>query len=97
MYLLPQVRNGLNCLSQKILGPNTIIQASVPGILKETPKSFYAETLDFIESNAQLFYSKISAISGLKPVMPQGAMYMMVRSLQFSFIWLTQEHIENCC
>lgn len=55
------------------------MQAALPDILRETPKSFYAETLEFIESNAQLFFKKISAIPGLKPVMPQGAMYMMVR------------------
>ena len=66
-------------LSQRILGPNTLIQAAVPDILKATPQSFYDETLSFIESNAQLFYKRILAIPGLKPVMPQGAMYMMVR------------------
>ena len=65
-------------LSQRILGPNTLIQAAVPDILKATPQSFYDETLSFIESNAQLFYKRILAIPGLKPVMPQGAMYMMV-------------------
>jgi tyrosine aminotransferase len=66
------------CLSQKILGPNTLIQAALPEILKDTPKSFYTDTLTFIESNAKLFYEKISKIPGLTPVMPQGAMYMMV-------------------
>ncbi|XP_053402805.1 tyrosine aminotransferase-like [Mercenaria mercenaria] len=73
-----EVRKGLQCLSQKILGPNTLVQASLPEILKDTPKSFYSDTLQFIESNAKLFYEKISAIRGLNPVMPQGAMYMMI-------------------
>ncbi|KAL4234597.1 hypothetical protein ACF0H5_006238 [Mactra antiquata] len=73
-----EIRQGLLCLSQKILGPNTIIQAALPDILENTPESFYTETLEFIESNAKLFYKHISAIPGLKPVMPQGAMYMMI-------------------
>lgn len=64
-----------------------MVQAALPDILKETPKSFYDETLEFIESNAELFYKKISTIPGLKPVMPQGAMYMMVR-LQISYIFI---------
>lgn len=73
-----EIRKGLLCLSQRILGPNTLVQASLPEILQDTPKSFYSETIQFIESNAKLFYNKLSNIKGLKPVMPQGAMYMMV-------------------
>lgn len=73
-----EVRTGLMRLSQKILGPNTLIQAAIPEILENTPTSFYQDTLDFIESNAKLFYNRISKIEGLKPVMPQGAMYMMI-------------------
>ncbi|KAH3772763.1 tyrosine aminotransferase-like isoform X2 [Dreissena polymorpha] len=73
-----EVRHGLQCLSQKILGPNTLIQAAIPDILKNTPRSFYSDTLEFIESNAKLCHETISKIPGLKPVMPQGAMYMMI-------------------
>ncbi|XP_052816861.1 tyrosine aminotransferase-like isoform X2 [Mya arenaria] len=73
-----EVRHGLQCLSQKILGPNTLVQAAVPEILAHTSPSFYTDTLQFIEANAKLFFKKISAIPGLKPVMPQGAMYMMI-------------------
>lgn len=73
-----EIRHGLLSLSQRILGPNTLIQAAVPDILTKTPQSFYSDTIKFIESNAKLFYKKISAIPGLKPVMPQGAMYMMI-------------------
>lgn len=82
-----EVRKGLVSLSQRILGPNTIIQSALPTILKDTPQAFYTETIQFIESNAKLFYEKISAIPGLKPVMPQGAMYMM--------IGIEMEHFEE--
>lgn len=36
-----QVRQGLNKLSQRIMGSNTLIQAALPDILFKTPTSFY--------------------------------------------------------
>lgn len=72
------VRGGLTKLSQRILGPNTLIQAAVPDILRGVPQSFYTDTLTYIENNAKTFYAKLSSVPGLTPVMPQGAMYMMV-------------------
>lgn len=73
-----EIRQGLLSLSQRILGPNTMVQAATPDILTKTPQSFYDDTINFIESNAKLFHKRVSAIPGLKPVMPQGAMYMMI-------------------
>ncbi|CAL1544859.1 unnamed protein product [Lymnaea stagnalis] len=73
-----QVRTGLLKLSQRILGPNTLIQAALPEILKNTPQSFFDDTLKYLQTNADLFYQNLSDIPGLHPVMPQGAMYMMV-------------------
>ena len=63
---------------QRIIGANTIVQGALPSILKDTPASFFNETLDIIEANAKLSFEKISQIPGLRPVMPSGAMYMMV-------------------
>ncbi|KAK0049755.1 tyrosine aminotransferase, partial [Biomphalaria pfeifferi] len=77
-YAFTEVRNGLLKLSQRILGPNTLVQAALPEILKLTPKSFYTETLEYLETNAQLFYKYLSKIQGLMPIMPRGAMYMMI-------------------
>ena len=65
-------------LSQRILGPNSIVQSALKDILTNIPKSFYRDTLQYIEENAKLFYELISEIKGLKPIKPQGAMYMMV-------------------
>lgn len=75
---LVEVRGGLLKLSQRLLGPNTLVQAALPSILANTPESFYRETLEYIENNANVFYQHLSQVPGLKPVMPQGAMYMMV-------------------
>ena len=79
------VRGGLNSLSQRIIGANTLVQGAVPAILRKTPKHFYKDTLDLIEENAKLAFHKLSAIPGLKPVMPDGAMYMMVGMDQSAF------------
>ncbi|RUS70213.1 hypothetical protein EGW08_022023 [Elysia chlorotica] len=75
---LSEVRIGLSKLSTRILGPNTLVQAALPRILKDTPKFFYTETLDYIQENARIFYNALREMPGLEPVMPQGAMYMMV-------------------
>ena len=72
------IRNGLQKLSQRIIGANTVVQGALPSILKETPKSFFNDTLDIIETNAQIAFEKLSQVPGLRPVMPSGAMYMMV-------------------
>ena len=72
------MKKGLVSFSQRILGPNSIVQSALKDILTNIPKSFYRDTLQYIEENAKLFYELISEIKGLKPIKPQGAMYMMV-------------------
>lgn len=76
--LAKEIRAGLQSLSQRIIGSNTLVQGALPAILASTPKSFFADTLTQIQANAKLCFSSISATPGLRPVMPQGAMYMMV-------------------
>ena len=70
--------NWIFVVFQRIIGANTIVQGALPSILKDTPASFFNETLDIIEANAKLSFEKLSQIPGLRPVMPSGAMYMMV-------------------
>ncbi|EDL11446.1 tyrosine aminotransferase, isoform CRA_d [Mus musculus] len=65
-------------LSQRILGPCTIVQGALKSILQRTPQEFYQDTLSFLKSNADLCYGALSAIPGLQPVRPSGAMYLMV-------------------
>ncbi|CAL4116174.1 unnamed protein product, partial [Meganyctiphanes norvegica] len=74
-----QARSGLQSLSQRIIGSNTIIQGALPTILAKTPKSFFEGTIQQIQDNAKMAYNLVSAVPGLHPIMPQGAMYMMVR------------------
>ena len=44
-----QIRPGLVALSQRILGPNTLIQGAVRTILFETPKEFYDKTIAIVQ------------------------------------------------
>jgi tyrosine aminotransferase len=74
----PEVKEGLLKLSTVILGPNTLIQSIIPEILFHTPDSFFSETLDTLEENANFLVRKISQIPGLRPIKPHGAMYMMI-------------------
>jgi len=76
---LAAVRAGLKRLSQRIIGANTLVQGALPLILRETPASFFKETIDVVHRNAKLAYERLKAIPGLIPVMPQGAMYMMIK------------------
>ena len=48
-YFSYQVISGLVSLSQKILGPNTILQGALPDILEKTPQSFYDNGVAIIQ------------------------------------------------
>ncbi|KAJ6652484.1 hypothetical protein lerEdw1_011454 [Lerista edwardsae] len=73
-----EVRDGLLRLSQRILGPCTVVQGALSRILRWTSPEFYHNTLSFLKSNADLCYAALSAVCGLQPVRPSGAMYLMV-------------------
>eukprot|EP00090_Calanus_glacialis_P032098 TRINITY_DN53259_c0_g1_i1.p1 TRINITY_DN53259_c0_g1~~TRINITY_DN53259_c0_g1_i1.p1 ORF type:complete len:524 (-),score=99.28 TRINITY_DN53259_c0_g1_i1:373-1944(-) len=86
-----EVRKGLMCMSQRIIGSNTLVQGALPTILKSTPKSFFDHTISVIKKNADLAFRKLRNVPGLMPVMPQGAMYMMVRVDMTRFPGITSD------
>lgn len=73
-----EIRKGLHCLSQRIIGSNTIIQGALPKILRKTPQKFFDDVIHILYSHSKLAYNCIAKIPGLQPIMPDGAMYMMV-------------------
>ncbi|XP_020277792.1 tyrosine aminotransferase [Pseudomyrmex gracilis] len=73
-----EIRKGLHCLSQRIIGSNTIIQGALPSILRNTPQNFFNDVIRTLYMHSKLAYDCITKIPGLKPIMPDGAMYMMV-------------------
>jgi len=72
------IRKGLFRLSQRILGPCTLVQAALPHLIRKTPMSFHDVTMKKLEESALLVYEKLNEIEGLNPVKPEAAMYMMV-------------------
>lgn len=74
----PQVRSGIIALTQLILGSNSLTQSAIPDILSKSPESFYEDTLKSLKLNADLSYAMLKEVPGLKPIVPQGAMYLMV-------------------
>lgn len=77
--VLSEVKKGIIALSQKIVGPCALIQGALPRILNETPQSYFDNIKKVISTNAAIVYETLSRVPGLKPLRPQGAMYMMVR------------------
>lgn len=75
---LSDVKKGIVALSQKIVGPCALIQGALPSILRDTPSEFFENTKKLLETNASIVYDKLSRVPGLRPLKPQGALYMMV-------------------
>jgi len=72
-----QVTPGLYRLAMKLLGPCTLIQAAVPDWMK-IPASYHESNITKFEENAKLCLKGLENAPGLRPIMPAGAMYMMV-------------------
>ena len=47
-----QVRVGLQNLSTRTIGANTIVQAALPTILGATPPEFFSSTLKLVQVNS---------------------------------------------
>ncbi|CEG49805.1 tyrosine aminotransferase [Plasmopara halstedii] len=85
--ILKGVRSAYFKLSQNILGANSLVQSTIPDLLTPVPGSVEEESLtDFrkryfttLEDNARFTINTLATILGLEVVVPQGAMYAMVR------------------
>ncbi|CAH4005921.1 unnamed protein product [Pieris brassicae] len=86
-----EIRNGLSNLASRILGPSVLVQRALPSILKYTPQTFFDDVILFIENQAKLAYEELRRAPGLRPIMPQGAMYMMIEIKMVLFPNMTNE------
>ncbi|CAB3399770.1 unnamed protein product [Caenorhabditis bovis] len=75
---LADVRKGIVALSQKIVGPCSLVQGALPKILRETPESYFQHNRKFIEKNANIVERILGKVNGIKVIKPCGAMYMMI-------------------
>lgn len=82
-----EIKKALICLSQRIIGSNTLVQGALREILLETPQSFHDDLINTLMENAKLAYYILNDVPGLHPYMPQGTMYMMVK--------IEMEHFPN--
>ncbi|CAL8262711.1 unnamed protein product [Merluccius merluccius] len=73
-----EIREGLVKLTQVILGACTLVQGALESILLNTPQHFYHSTTSFLKANSEICFKELSTVPGLTPVMPSGAMYIMV-------------------
>ncbi|CAF1174108.1 unnamed protein product [Adineta ricciae] len=64
----------------RLLGPNSIIQASLPRILNEAPKIYFKDYMAYVQKNAELMFDILSqAQPTIEPHKSQGALYMLIR------------------
>ena len=83
---MAELREGFNRLTQLIVGANTLVQGAIPHILCPAAGSSDAVSLaadnahycGTLEANAAFTHERLSRVVGLRPVRPQGAMYVMV-------------------
>jgi tyrosine aminotransferase len=78
MFTFKEVRAGLNDLTTRILGPNSLVQGALPEILETTPQSYFDNVMSILSENAEIVYARLKNLPGLTPRKPQGAMYLMV-------------------
>ncbi|XP_054283349.1 tyrosine aminotransferase-like [Macrosteles quadrilineatus] len=92
-----EIRRGLQNLSMRTIGSNTLVQGALPRILKHTPQQFFDKTIKTIHTHAMIAFKMLSEVPGIQPTMPQGAMYMMVgvNLCQFPLISSTLEFVEK--
>jgi tyrosine aminotransferase len=72
------VRIGILKWSQLLLGACTVLQGALEKTLFQTPESYYHDYVATLQKNAEYLHQQLSKIPSLRPVKPQGAMYMMV-------------------
>ncbi|GAA5973713.1 hypothetical protein JCM11641_005093 [Rhodosporidiobolus odoratus] len=80
--VLGDVRAGLAKLAFRIQGPNSTMQRSLPALLANTPEKFYLSTMDKLRETSEALHARLAKIPGLKPLLPQGAMYLMCGGLE---------------
>ena len=72
-----EVTPGLAQLARRLLGPCSIVQAALPHIFK-IPQAYHDRNIAVVHHNAMLVYQELQKAPGISPIMPRGAMYMMV-------------------
>ncbi len=73
-----KIGEGVQRLSQTILGASSLVQAVVPHLLEHTPLAYHDYNCRVLEENAKCFVESLASAAGLSVVAPRAAMYCMV-------------------
>ena len=71
------VLSGIVALSTLIMGPNTVIQASLEDVLNQKSTKYRDKLNKDLETNAKIAYNLFKQVNGIFVSPPQGAMYLM--------------------
>ncbi|BGP13322.1 hypothetical protein JCM10213_001491 [Rhodosporidiobolus nylandii] len=80
--VLGEVRQALGKYAFRIQGPSSTMQRALPALLANTPEKFYLDTMTELKKTSETLYARLLKIPGLKPLLPQGAMYLMCGGLE---------------
>ena len=103
--LMKEVHSGMIALSTLLVGPNSLIQATLEDILNKTDEGYLESVRNEIEGTAVAAYELFKQCKGLKPTTPQGAMYLMigidsavlpafVNGIEFAKTLLEEENVQ---
>lgn len=92
---LKEVRAAINNLTMVIVGSNSLVQVAIPTILEKMPKDYYENLNYTLERHARIVYDGLKDVRGLKPVEPQGAMYVMV-GIEFDKMPGIKDDLQFC-
>lgn len=76
------IRDGLNRLAFRIQGPSSTVQRALPELFKNTPESFFDETLETLQKVGKQLFDRLNQIEGLEPHLSDGAMYLLCSGLR---------------
>lgn len=77
---LDAVRRALEHLSTLILGPNSLVQAALPTILRSVPRGWLEGVREALARGAKFTHERLSRVPALAlPCAPRGTMYALVR------------------
>lgn len=76
--VMGDIISGMVALSTLLVGPNSLIQATLDDILNHTDESYLVGVRKEIETTATQAYDLFKQCKGLTPTTPQGAMYLMI-------------------
>ena len=75
---LQQVKQGISDLSMLTLGPSSVLQATLPSLLRDTSADYHTKNLEMMKLNADTIRDRLASVDGLRVIPADGTMYLLV-------------------